>query len=106
MVELAASTDLIRQGERHIRSKEALFGCLAFGFLSRKLLESPHNDIAIKRIDLHEQSAASRLLGGDERGAAAAEQVQHILAATRGILQGVSGQLYRLFGEVDHLLGD
>src|SRR5437762_6839804 len=41
-------------------------------------------------------------LGGDEGGATAAEEVQHVLPPPRGVVHGPDCELHWFFGEVNH----
>lgn len=53
----------------------------------RKLLPPPHDHVAVQRIQFHQIRPPPGLLGGDERRAGAAEEVEHVFARARRVLQ-------------------
>src|SRR5260370_3766239 len=77
---------------------------LALGLLAREFLETLDDHVAIERIDFHQECAPPSLFGGDQGRTAAAEQVEHMLTRTRGILHGADGEFDRLLGEVHHVV--
>src|SRR5271166_103994 len=70
---------------------------LLLGLLAREVLEALADDVAIQRVQLHQEGFAAGLLGGDEGRAAATKEVEDMLAAARGVLDGTGGQLDGLF---------
>jgi hypothetical protein len=66
-------------------------------------LKPPDNDVAIKRVQFHQEPFASGLLRSDQRAAAAAEQVEHVFAAAGGVLDGPDRQRGGLLGQVLHV---
>jgi len=48
-----------------------------------ELLPALHDDIAVRRIDLHQERMPIRLLAADQRRTATAEEVEHVLTRTR-----------------------
>ena len=76
----------------------------AVGLGAGELFKALDDHVAIQGIDLHQQGTPRRLLGRDERRAAAAKEVQDILTGQRGVLDGAGRQLHGFFGEMDHAL--
>ena len=56
--------------------------------MAGELLPPGYDNVAVKRIHLYQECGAAGLLGGDQGRAAAAEQVQHVVAGLGGIGQG------------------
>src|SRR5438874_12790953 len=56
------------------------------GLLAGEVRPSLEDHIAVERVQLHDKGAAAGLLGGDQGRAAAAKQIQDILARLRGVL--------------------
>ena len=63
--------------------------------------EPPDDHVAISRIELDAVAAPSGLLGGDQRGAAAGEGVEHDATALRAVENRIGDQLDRLYGGVE-----
>jgi hypothetical protein len=58
---------------------------LSFRLPAREFLEALDDDIAIKRVELHEECPTARLLGRNQGRAATAKEVEDILALARSI---------------------
>src|SRR4051812_43515463 len=63
------------------------------GFLAGKGLEAGPDHVAVQGVQLHEEGRPTRLLGGDQRAATAAEQVEDVLAGLARVLHRPCRQL-------------
>ncbi len=63
-------------------------------------LPAEDDDIGVFGIEFHQPGATTAGLGGDQGGAAAAEEVEHEVALLGRIQQGVAHQRHRLDGGV------
>ena len=52
----------------------------ALGLLAGELFVALHDHVTVERVEFHQERFAARLLRGNQRAAAAAEEVQHVLA--------------------------
>src|SRR5262249_49629001 len=77
----------------------------SLGLPAAELLVPADDDVGVERVEFHQERLAAGLLGADECAAAAAEEVQHVLAAARAVLDCPRRQFDGLFREVRHGLG-
>src|SRR5262249_49539355 len=70
------------------------------GLLARELFEPANYYVTEVRVQLHEERPASRPLGSDQRGAGAAERVEHAIAATGTVGDRANNKFDRLHGWV------
>src|SRR5216684_1068709 len=75
---------------------------VTLGLLTGEVLPALDDYVAIQRVQLHQKGTAPCHLSGDEGGAAAAEEVQHVLSTPRREVHGPDCELHWFFGEVDH----
>lgn len=73
--------------------------------MAREFLPTLYDHIAIKRIELHQERFAVRLLVGAEWRATATEEIKHVLAWEARILECTGGRFHRFLGEIDHRRG-
>src|SRR6516164_3375145 len=96
--------DVSEAAPRGGRRELLCFAMMQPRFLTGEPLPALHDYVAIQRVDFHEVSPTSRLLGADQRGAAAPEEIKHPLSCPRGVPQRSHRQLNGLFSQVDHAL--
>ncbi len=65
-------------------------------------LPPPDDDVAVGRVELHQERLPPGVLAGHERRARAAEEVEDVLATAGGVLDRPRGEFDRLLGQVDH----
>ena len=55
----------------------------SFGLFASEFFKPLDDDVAIRRIEFHEKRVSARLLGGDQRGARAPEQIEDVFTGKR-----------------------
>src|SRR5262245_39106580 len=76
----------------------------AFRLSSGKVLPALDDYVAIEGVNFQKESVPASLLGPDESGAAAGEEIENVFATARGVLNRADGQVCRFFRQVDHVL--
>ncbi len=69
---------------------------------TREALEAVCNDIAVKRVEFHQERIATTLLGTDHRRATTAEEVEDVLTLHRRVLHRANCELRRLLSQMRH----
>ena len=76
---------------------------MTLSFLAGEFLEPTHDHVAVQRVDLHQEGPSPGLLGGDQRAAGSAEEIEDVLARSAAVLNRADGQLHGLLGQVHHI---